>query len=67
MTRFNVTLAGETLSMDIGGKDNQEMIALSNETFSVLGVRLDFMKEKEAVTHLIFHVVEGDMKAMRDR
>jgi hypothetical protein len=67
VTRFNVTAAGETLWMDIGGKDKQEMIALSNETFSVLGIRLDFVKEKEAVTHLIFHVVEGDMKAMKDR
>jgi len=67
VTRFNVTAAGETLSMDIGGKDKQEMIALSNETFSVLGIRLDFVKEKEMVTHLIFHIVEGDMKAMKDR
>jgi hypothetical protein len=69
--RFNVTLAGDTLSLDIGGKDKQEMVALSNETFSVMGVRLDFVKErekeKEAVTHLIFHIVEGDMKATKDR
>jgi ACT domain-containing protein len=47
------------------------MVALSNETFSVMGVRLDFVKErekeKEAVTHLIFHIVEGDMKATKDR
>jgi hypothetical protein len=67
VTHFNVTLAGDTLSMDIGGKDKQEMIALSNETFSMMGIRLDFVKEKETVTHLIFHVVEGDMKAMKDR
>ena len=67
MTRFNVTLAGETLSMDIGGKDKQEMVALSNETFSIMGIRLDFVDEGGAVTHLIFHVVEGDMKATKDR
>ncbi len=65
--RFNITLAGDTLAMDIGGKDKQEMIPLSSETFSVMGVRLDFVKEKEAVTHLIFHIVEGDMKATKDR
>ena len=53
--------------MDIGGKDPQEMIALSNETFSVMGVRLDFVKEGDKVTHLIFHIVEGDMKATKDR
>jgi hypothetical protein len=64
---LNVTLAGETLSMDIGGKDKQEMIALSNETFSMMGIRIDFVKENETVTHLIFHVVEGDMKATKDR
>src|SRR4029077_21114391 len=67
VTHFNVTLAGDTLSMDIGGKDKQEMIALSNETFSAIPVRLDFVKEQEAVTHLIFHIVEGDMKATKDR
>ena len=59
---FNITLKGETLSMDIGGKDSQEMVALSDQTFSVMGVRLDF-----ATDHLIFHIVEGDMKATKDR
>jgi hypothetical protein len=65
--RFNVTLAGETLFLDIGGKDKQEMVALSDETFSFMGIRLDFVQEKGTVTHLIFHIVEGDMKAMKDR
>jgi hypothetical protein len=67
VTRFNITRAGDTLFMDIGGKDKQEMIALSDETFSMMGIRLDFVKDKETVTHLIFHVVEGDMKAMKDK
>jgi hypothetical protein len=67
MVHFNVTLSGDTLSMDIDGKDKQEMIALSNETFSVVGIRLDFVKENDAVTHLILHMVEGDMKAMKER
>jgi hypothetical protein len=67
VTHLNVTRAGDTLSMDIGGKDKQEMIALSNETFSMMGIRIDFVKENETVTHLIFHVVEGDMKAAKDR
>jgi hypothetical protein len=67
VTHLNITLAGDTLYMDIGGKDKQELIALSNETFSMMGIRLDFVQEKEAVTHLIFHIVEGDMKATKDR
>jgi hypothetical protein len=60
--RFNITLGGGTLFMDIGGKDKQEMIALSEATFSVMGIRLDFFPD-----HLIFHIVEGDMKATRSR
>jgi hypothetical protein len=60
--RFNVTLAGSTLFMDIGGKDKQEMIAISDTTFSVMGIRLDFFPD-----HLIFHIVEGDMKATRNK
>jgi hypothetical protein len=59
---FNVTLKGEALSLDIGGKDPQEMIALSDTTFSMMGIRIDF-----AADHLIFHIVEGDMKATKDR
>jgi hypothetical protein len=60
--RFNVTLSGDTLFMDIGGKDKQEMIALSETTFSMMGIRIDF-----ATDHLIFHIVEGDMKATKDK
>jgi hypothetical protein len=60
--RFNITLRGGTLFMDIGGKDEQEMIALSETTFSVMGIRLDFFPD-----HLIFHIVEGDMKATRNK
>jgi hypothetical protein len=60
--KFNITLAGSALFMDIGGKDKQEMIALSDTTFSVMGIRLDFFPD-----HLIFHIVEGDMKATRDK
>jgi hypothetical protein len=59
---FNVTLNGGALFMDIGGKDKQEMVALSDTTFSVMGVRLDFFPD-----HLIFHIVEGDMKATKDK
>jgi len=60
--RFNVTLAGSTLFLDIGGKDKQEMIAISDKTFSVVGIRLDFFSD-----HLIFHIVEGDLKATRNK
>ena len=31
-----------------------------------MGTRLDFVKDDQGVvTHLIFHIVEGDMKAVR--
>jgi hypothetical protein len=60
--KFNVTLDHETLFLDIGGKDKQEMIALSEKTFSMMGIRVDFETD-----HLIFHIVEGDMKATKDK
>ena len=60
--RMNVTLAGDALFLDIGGKDKQEMVALSEKTFSMMGIRVDFETD-----HLIFHIVEGDMKAMKDK
>ncbi len=59
--KFNVTLGGDTLFMDIGGKDKQEMIALSEKTFSMMGIRIDFETD-----HLIAHIVEGDMKATKE-
>ena len=65
--RFNVTLSGDTLLLDIGGKDKQEMIPLSEKTFSMMGIRIDFVEDKGQTDHLIFHIVEGDMKAMKDQ
>ena len=63
---LNVTLSGAELFMDIAGKDKQELVPLSETIFSMLGTRLDFVKDdKGVVTHLIFHIVEGDMKAVR--
>ena len=63
---INVTLAGDELLVDIAGKDKQPLIALSETTFSLMGTRIDFVKnEQGAVTDLIFHIVEGDMKAVR--
>jgi hypothetical protein len=67
-SHFNVTLNGDVLSFDFGGgKDKQEMVALSDTTFSVMGVRLDFVADKGVTSHLIFHIVEGDMKATKDK
>ncbi len=66
ITIVNVTLAGDELLMDIGGKDKQAMIPLSETTFTLFGNRVDFVQnDRGAVTHLIFHAVEGDMKAVR--
>ena len=65
--RFNITLAGDVLLMDIGGKDKQDMIPLSETTFSMMGIRIDFVGDNGVTTHLIFHIVEGDMKATKDQ
>jgi hypothetical protein len=62
----NVTLSGEELFIDIGGKDPQPMIPLSNTTFSTIGGRLEFVSDPAgAVTHAVFRAVEGDMKGVR--
>jgi hypothetical protein len=60
--KFNVTRDGSALFLDFAGKDKQEMVALSDTTFAVMGVRLDFYAD-----YLIFHIVEGDMKATKDK
>jgi hypothetical protein len=66
VTVVNVTQAGEELFVDVSGKDKQAMISLSDTTFSVLGGRIEFAKDdRGAVTHLVFHAVEGPMKATR--
>ncbi len=42
------------------------MTALSETTFTIIGGRMDFVKNQQGVvTDLIFHAVEGDMKAVR--
>jgi hypothetical protein len=63
---LNITRSGETLFIDVAGKDKQEMIPLADTTFATIGGRIDFVKnDRAAITHLIFHAVEGDMKAVR--
>ena len=63
---LNVTLSDEKLFIDVAGKDKQELIPLSEATFSTIGGRLDFVKnDQNAISHMIFHAVEGDMKAVR--
>ena len=60
--KINVTLDGDTLFMDTSGKDKQAMIPLSASTFSVMGVRIEFTTDD-----LIFHLLERDTKATKDR
>ena len=64
----NITLSGDELLLDIGGKDPQPMIPLSETTFSTSGARLEFVRdEKGVVDHAIFRIVEGDLKGTRKR
>ena len=42
---MNVTLAGEALRFDVGGKDPRPMTPLSEMTFSTMGGRLEFVPE----------------------
>jgi hypothetical protein len=63
---LNITRSGEELFVDVSGKDKQPMIPLSDTTFSTIGGRVEFFKnDRGAVTHMVFHAVEGPMKATR--
>ena len=66
VTTVNVTLPGDELLLDVGGKDPQPMIPLSNTTFSTFGARMEFvLDQKGQVDHAIFRIVEGDLKGVR--
>ncbi|HEU4688901.1 MAG TPA: hypothetical protein VFS23_11095, partial [Vicinamibacterales bacterium] len=59
VTTVNVTLPGDELLLDVGGKDPQPMIPLSNTTFSTFGARMEFvLDQKGQVDHAIFRIVE---------
>jgi hypothetical protein len=59
--KIHVTLADRTLFMDVGGKDKNEMVPLSDSTFSMTGVRIEFTPDR-----VIFHLLEGDTQAMKE-
>jgi len=62
----NVTLPSDELTLDMGGKDPQPMIPLSETLFSTFGSRLEFVLDaKGLVDHAIFRIVEGDLKGVR--
>jgi hypothetical protein len=66
VTTVNVTLSGDELLIDVGGKDPQPMIPLSNTTFSAVGARMEFVLDAAGqVDHAIFRIVEGDLKGIR--
>jgi hypothetical protein len=60
--KIHVTLSADALFMDVGGKDRNEMIPLSESTFTMGGVRMEFLADR-----LIFHLLEGDTKAMKEQ
>jgi hypothetical protein len=66
VTTVNVTLPGDELLLDVGGKDPQPMIPLSNTTFATVGARMEFvLDQKGQVDHAVFRIVEGDLKGVR--
>lgn len=60
--KIHVTLTGGTLSMDVGGKDRREMVPLSESTFSMSGVRIEFKSDR-----VVFHLLERDAEATKER
>jgi hypothetical protein len=62
----HVSLTGEELFLDFEGKDKTALIPLSETVFSLLGDRIQFIKdERGAVTHYISFAAEGDLKSTR--
>ena len=67
VTRFTVTLSGDQLYLDIGGKGRLPLTPLSETTFSprLLGT-YEFVKDaRGVVTHLVAYSTENDVKAIR--
>src|SRR5262245_5916423 len=63
---LNVTHSGEQLFIDVAGKDKQPMISLSETLFAAIGGRVEFIiDDRGAATEIVFHAVEGPMKAKR--
>ena len=65
--QFTVTLSGDQLFLDIGGKGKVPLYPLSQTTFSprLLGTYEFVKNESGVVTHLIAYSTEGDVKAVR--
>jgi len=61
----NITMTGDEILLDIGGKDPQPMIPLSETLFASSGGRIEFVSENGQITHAIFRIVEGDLKGIR--
>jgi hypothetical protein len=62
----NVTLSGGELFMDTEGKDKISMIPLSETLFSLLGDRIEFVKDAQGrVTHFVSFAAEGNLKSVR--
>jgi hypothetical protein len=66
---FNITLSGDQLMVEMGGKGKMPLVPLSQTTFSprLLGT-YEFVKDgRGAVTHMMVYSTEGDLKAIRKR
>jgi hypothetical protein len=65
---LDISLVGDRLMMAAGGP-REELTPVSETDFAAIdGTHLEFFKDSSgAVTHLIGHVVEGDIKAVRKK
>ena len=61
-----VTLEGDELMIDVPGRGHGRMVPQSATMFSFRGAMVEFVENAQGVvTHLIAHIVEGDLKALR--
>jgi hypothetical protein len=59
--KIHITLSGNTLFMDVGGKDRKELVPISDSTFFTY-VPLEFRPDR-----VIFHLGTGDTTAMKEK
>jgi hypothetical protein len=59
--KIHITLSGDTLFMDVGGKDRKALVPTSTSTFFTY-VPIEFTADR-----MIFHLGTGDTTAMKER
>ena len=68
VSHIEITLSGDALFIDQDGRGKQQLIALSETSFSGFQGGLRFVKDDQGfVTHFLVQFAEGENKGVRKR